>query len=286
MDVAIIGAGKTGRTLGRLARKAGHSIGPVVCRTRAHAEEAVRFIGAGRPLTEPEGAELTLLGVPDRDISGVSRAARLPGGAVMAHLCAAWGADLLRPYRPAGALHPLRSFADPSRAADLFPGTACAIDGDEPAVEVLERFTRSIGGAPIRVQTDRKELYHAGAVFASNYLVAALEAALRLLGLSGVSRGEALPALLSLAEGALENVRAVGLPAALTGPVERGDGETVARHRAALAAHAPGLSGAYASLGRVAIELALAKGTLDAAGAERLHAAFGPVEPVHAGGRP
>jgi predicted short-subunit dehydrogenase-like oxidoreductase (DUF2520 family) len=286
MDVAIIGAGKTGRTLGRLARKAGHSIGPVVCRTRAHAEEAVRFIGAGRPLTEPEGAELTLLGVPDRDISGVSRAAHLPAGAVMAHLCASWGADLLRPYRPAGALHPLRSFADPSRAADLFPGTACAIDGDEPAVEVLERFTRSIGGAPIRVRTDRKELYHAGAVFASNYLVAALEAALRLLGLSGVSRGEALPALLSLAEGALENVRAVGLPAALTGPVERGDGETVARHRAALAIHAPELSGAYAALGRVAIELALAKGTLDAQGAERLHAALGPAEPVHAGGKP
>ena len=69
-------------------------------------------------------------------------------------------------------MHPLRSFADPARAAELFPGTACAVDGDEDAVEVLEGFVRSIGGAPLRVRTDRKAIYHAGAVLASNALVA------------------------------------------------------------------------------------------------------------------
>ena len=275
MDVAILGAGKTGRTLGRLALRAGYTIGPVVCRTQAHAEEAVRFIGAGRPGTEPEGAELTLLAVPDGEIAGVAERARLPAGALIAHTCATYGAEILRPRRPAGSLHPLRSFADPARAAELFPGTACAIDGDAEAVEELGRLARAIGGVPLRVRSDRKALYHAGAVFASNLVVASLEAALRLFEEAGVPRGEALPALSALAEGTLANVRAAGIPGALTGPVERGDAETLRRHVEALARHAPGLAGAYAALSRVAIELALAKGTVDRAAAGRLDGVLG-----------
>jgi predicted short-subunit dehydrogenase-like oxidoreductase (DUF2520 family) len=282
MDVAIIGAGKTGRALGRLALRAGYGIGSVVCRTRAHAEEAVRFIGAGRPGTEPAGAALTLLCVPDGEIAAVARKVRMPAGAVLAHTCATHGADVLRPHRPAGAIHPLRSFADPARAAELFPGTACAIDGDPEAVEALERFAREIGGAPLRVRTDRKALYHAGAVFASNYVVAALESALRLLEEAGVARAEALPALASLAEGTLANVRSAGIPGALTGPVERGDAETVKRHVEELSKHAPELAGAYAALARISIEVALAKGTVDRAAAGRLNAALGTVESVGA----
>lgn len=277
MDVAIIGAGRTGRALGRLAREAGYAIGPVVCRTRGHAEEAVRFIGGGRAGTEPEGAALTLLAVPDGEIPVLARAARIPEGGILAHTCASFGADVLRPRRPAGAVHPLRSFADPARAVELFRGTGCAVDGDPEASDVLERFVKAIGGIPLRVRTERKALYHAGAVFASNYLVASLEAALRLLAEAGVPRGESLPALMALAEGTLANVRSVGIPEALTGPVERGDAETVGRHAEALAVHAPGLAGAYAALARIAVELARAKGSVDDAGAARLNAALGRI---------
>lgn len=275
VELAIVGAGKTGRALGRLARQAGYAIGPVVCRTLRHAEEAVVFIGAGRPGTAPEGAGLTLVAVPDREIAAVARALRPPPGAVVAHTCAAYGADVLRPHRPAGALHPLRSFGDPARAAELFRGTFCAIDGDAEAVGVLEAFARAIGGEPFRVRTDRKTLYHAGAVFASNYVVAALEAALRLLEGAGVGREAAQRALLALASGTLADVAAAGIPQALTGPVERGDAETVRRHAEALAAWAPELARAYAALGLRAVELALAKGTIDRAAAERLRAALG-----------
>ena len=282
VELAIIGAGRTGRALGRLARAAGYAIGPIVCRTRAHAEEAVRFIGGGRAGTAPEGSELTLLAVPDGEIVAAAREARLPKGAVLAHTCAAYPAELLRPHGPAGAIHPLRSFADPARAAEQFAGTACAIDGDPETVDALERLARSIGGLPLRVRSDRKALYHAGAVFASNYVVAALESALRLFEEAGIARAEALPALASLAEGTLANVRAAGIPGALTGPVERGDAETLRRHVAELAKRAPGLAGAYAAMARIAIEVALAKGTLDRAAAGRLNAALGTVESVGA----
>jgi predicted short-subunit dehydrogenase-like oxidoreductase (DUF2520 family) len=262
MRLAIVGAGRVGRTLGRLAKRAGYAIGPVVCRTRARAEEACAFIGAGEPGTEPAGAALTLLCVPDAEIPATAARLRAPAGAVVAHTCAAYGADRLRPLRPAGAMHPLRSFADPAGAAERFAGTWCAVDGDPEAVDALDAFARAIGGTPFRVRTDRKALYHAGAVFASNYVVAVLEAALRLLEASGVARDTGLRALESLARGAVDNVAASGIPGALTGPLERGDLETVKRHVQALAEQAPDLAPLYGALGRLTVEVAVAKGSL------------------------
>lgn len=260
MELSIIGAGRTGRTLGLLARRAGYRIGPVVCRTMGRAREAAAFIGGGRPGTEPAGAGLTLIAVPDAAIPAVVKALRMPRGGVAAHTCGSLGAGALRPLRPAGAIHPLRSFADPATAAEGFAGTACAIDGDPAALRALEAFARAIGGRPLRVKTERKALYHAGAVFASNYVVAVLEAALRLLQAAGVPRARATPVLAKLAEGTLENVKAVGIPAALTGPVERGDVETVRRHARAVAG--TGLRAAHEALGLLAVEIAAAKGTL------------------------
>jgi predicted short-subunit dehydrogenase-like oxidoreductase (DUF2520 family) len=280
VELSIIGAGRTGRTLGLLARRAGYRIGAVVCRTAAHARQAAGFIGAGRPGTQLRGSALTIIAVPDGEIPNVVRSLKMPRGGVAAHTCASLGAEALRPLKPAGALHPLRSFADPSRAAGLFPGTSCAIDGDPEATSVLEDFVRAIGGVPLRVRRGRKALYHAGAVFASNYVIAVLESALRLLDAAGVPRPEASAALLKLAEGTLENVRSVGIPEALTGPIERGDRGTVSRHVAALLADAAELYGPYASLGGVTVDVALAKGTLDDAGARAIHQALVPAGSV------
>ncbi|HYE99477.1 MAG TPA: DUF2520 domain-containing protein [Planctomycetota bacterium] len=278
MRVAIIGAGKAGRALGRLARRAGYAIGPVVCRTRAHAEAAAAFIGAGEPGAEPIGAELTLLAVPDEAIPRVAASLKLPPRAVVAHTCGTHGAAVLRPCRPAGALHPLRSFADPGRAVEAFRGTFCAVDGDPDAVRALEAFVRRIGGRPLRVRSGRKALYHAGAVFASNYVVAVLDAALSLFQRAGLARDEAVEALAGLAGGTVANVRAVGLPDALTGPIERGDAATVGRHLDALRRHAPGLTELYARLGRRTVGIARAKGTLGRSAAGRLQAALAAAE--------
>ena len=276
VELSIIGAGKTGRTLGLLARRAGYEIGAVVCRRLAHAREAAAFIGGGRPGTTPEASALTILAVPDGEIAGIARLLRLPRGGVVAHTCGSLGAEALRPLHPAGAIHPLRSFADPRRAAADFPGTACAIDGDPKAVAALERFARALGGEPLRVKTARKALYHAGAVFASNYLVALLEAALRLFEKAGVPRRKAADVLLKLSEGTLANVASVGIPAALTGPIERGDAKTVRLHVQALAADAPALWGPYASLGGLTVDVARAKGSIDGGGARRIQYALVP----------
>ncbi len=277
--VAIVGAGHTGRALGLALARAGWRIGAVCNRTMERARESAAFIGAGEPCDDPAraagDAELVLVTVPDGAIAEVAERLRPAAGAAAAHACGALPAEALAAVRRhgahAGAIHPLRSFADPRLAADRFAGTFCAVDGDEAAVERLESMVRAIGGRPARLDGGRKALYHAGAVFASNYVVAVLEAALRLFDAAGVPRGDALAPLLALAGGTLENVRAVGIPAALTGPVERGDADTVRAHAWALREGAPGLAEAYAALARLACEVALAKGTIDAAAAGRIN---------------
>lgn len=235
----------------------------MTCRTMSHARKAVSFIGAGRPTTTPEGAALTLICVPDQEIAAVARNLRMPSGGVAAHTCASFDADVLRPLRPAGSLHPLRSFADPETASAGFAGTACAIDGDAAAAKVLRRLARAIGGAPLRVKRGGKALYHAGAVFASNYVVAVMDAALRLFEEAGIARSAALGPLAILAEGTLANIRAVGIPEALTGPIERGDAATVSRHVSAMTRERmAGVCAAYLSLGMLTGRMAKAKGSL------------------------
>jgi len=276
VELSIVGAGRCGRTLGLLARLAGWRIGAVTCRSLSHAREAVAFIGGGRAAARPEGAALTIIAVPDGVIAEVARALRMPRGGVAVHTCASFGAELLRPLRPAGALHPLRSFAEPANAAAAFPGTACAVDGDAAALRLLMSFVRSIGGSPLKVTAGRKPLYHAGAVFASNYLVAVLEAGLRLFEEAGVRRPEALKALANLAEGTLANLRTVGIPAALTGPIERGDAATVKRHVAAILERTPQLYSPYAVLGARTAGIAAAKGSLDRRALAEIGAALLP----------
>ncbi len=281
--VAIAGAGHTGRTLGRLLAQAGWRIGGVACRTEGRAREAAAFIGGGEPtdnlLCVSGDADLVLLTVPDAAILVAADRLRPRKGAVVAHACGALPAAVLSTVRPlgafAGGLHPLRSFADPALAAERFPGTWCAIDGDADALPVLEQAVRAMAGTPLRVDSAAKPLYHAGAVFASNYLVAVLEAALRLFAAAGVERRAALDPILTLVRGTVENVGQVGIPAALTGPVERGDVGTIRAHVHAIRETLPGLAEAYANLARLACEVAMAKGTIDPAVAGRINTELG-----------
>lgn len=277
-SVCVVGGGQAGRAIGRLLRDRGYRIERVVCRTVENARKAAEFLGAGEPSTRAARADLIVIAVPDGEIANAAAALGDARDSLVFHLSGAVSSEVLRgiPGARVGSLHPLRSFADPGAAAASFAGTFCAVEG--PAADELAALASEIGGVPVRIRPEGKALYHAGAVFASNYLVAVLEGALRLFEAAGIRREEALPAIAGLARGTLENVGRIGIPRALTGPVERGDAETVRRHVAALQAERPDLAGLYASLGRLAVEVALAKGSIGREAAGRLNAAFGTVE--------
>ncbi len=134
---------------------------------------------------------------------------------------------------------------------------------------------RALGARAVFLEAENLPLYHAGAVMASNYVVALADAARSLLIKAGVPADQALPALIPLLASVVQNLAQVGLPGALTGPVERGDVTSVERHLRALAARAPELVELYRLVGRDVLRLAREKSKLDPASAARLEALFG-----------
>jgi len=229
-----------------------------------------------RPLTLSVGpgdepppwiAQLTviILAVPDdaiRPLAGVlADAGTIGSQQVVLHLSGVHGQEALGPLvgsRAAlGSLHPLQTISDPESAAERLKGAWAAVEGMPRAVEAAERLAQDVGLRPFRIASQAKAMYHAGAVFASNYFVVVEAVAQRLLRHAGLTDAEAWQALRPLVEGTLENLARLGPLGALTGPVARGDEATVRRHVEALTQDDAAL---YRVLGRAALELAQKRG--------------------------
>ena len=216
---------------------------------------------------------ILFLAVPDGAVPEM--AARIAGmkpprALAVVHCSGALGLDALSVLgeNPRGSFHPLQSFPAP-RGRDAFVGITIAVDATTPGLlRRLRELARSLAAKPRRVRDAERVLYHAAAVFASNYVIASVAEGVRVLEAAGWKRTEAERALLPLVEGAVENLRRRGIAGALTGPVRRGDAATVARHVAAL-----DNVDLYRMLGLVALRIAIDAG-LDPAAAERTRRAL------------
>jgi predicted short-subunit dehydrogenase-like oxidoreductase (DUF2520 family) len=193
---------------------------------------------------------------------------------VVLHLSGVHGQEALGPLvgsRAAlGSLHPLQTISEPERAAERLKGAWAAVEGMPRAVETAEQLAQDVGLRPFRIASQAKPMYHAGAVFASNYFVVVEAVAQRLLRHAGLTEAEAWQALRPLVEGTLENLGRLGPLGALTGPVARGDEATIRRHVEALTQDDAAL---YRVLGRAALELAQKRG-MDEGTAARIAAAL------------
>lgn len=181
-----------------------------------------------------------------------------------------------RPHvRAVGTLHPLVSFADPRVAVEQMKEVAFGIEGDEPAKSHAKRLVRAMGARAVFLDAQNLPLYHAGAVLASNYVVALADMAQRLLVTAGVPQEQALPALIPLLMSVVQNLQQVGLPGALTGPVERGDVSSVEQHLRILEQRAPEMLELYRLVGRDVLRLAREKSNLAPDTVSRLEGLFG-----------
>jgi predicted short-subunit dehydrogenase-like oxidoreductase (DUF2520 family) len=194
-------------------------------------------------------------------------------------------APALSSVRAVGTLHPLVSFADARVAVEHLEQVAFGIEGDEPAKQVAKRIVRTLGARAVFLDAENLPLYHAGAVMASNYVVALADMAQSLLVKAGVPQAQALPALIPLLESVVANLAQVGLPGALTGPVERGDARSVEQHLQILESRAPELLELYRLVGLDVLRLAREKSNLDAATVGRLEALFSGTARVNGGAR-
>jgi predicted short-subunit dehydrogenase-like oxidoreductase (DUF2520 family) len=266
----LVGAGHVGRVLGRLfAQHGAFQIGQVLTRSASSAQQAVDFIGAGEAAEGYEQlrtADVFMLAVGDDQIVAASealaRAVSLKASLVF-HCSGALASDRMQAARAAGALvasvHPIRSFADPDAVAAQFSGTFCGIEGDPGALAVLTPALQMIGAQPVTIDASAKTVYHAAAVFASNYLVTVLDAALRAYQAAGIPESVARQLAQPLASEAMANVFRLGPAAALSGPIARGDMATVERQRQAVGQWDGATGALYEALVPPTIDLASRK---------------------------
>lgn len=261
--LAIIGAGRVGRALGRRLREEGWKIGAVVTRSKASARRAVRFIGGGQAhavaVRSIVASQVILIAVPDDEIAGVaSELARVGGeelrGRVVLHTSGAVDSRALDSVKQQGAavgsMHPLQTFT--GKNVPSLEGRVFAIEGDAAAVQIARQIARSVGGSPVRIAGEKKVLYHAAAAIAAGQMLAVEEAATQLLISLGMVRREAVRALLPLTRQVLENFERFGPRAAWTGPLSRGDYKIVAAHLRALRDSPEEFAAAYETLNRLA----------------------------------
>jgi predicted short-subunit dehydrogenase-like oxidoreductase (DUF2520 family) len=272
--IGIVGTGRLAQALGRLLVEAGEPVIAVGGRTRARADEAAAFAGASVRGTRigdlPALARRLLIAVSDDAIGAVAgelAAAGMRGGAVL-HTSGAHGPQLLGPLGAAGTscgvLHPLQTVATPERGVDALRGAAYGVGGDAAATRWAEEIVRLLGGTPLRIAADGFASYHAGAVMASNAVIAALDAAIVLLGAAGVDRSTALRAVGPLCVTSARNATDMGPDAALTGPMQRGDLATIGAHIGALGGCPPYVADLYRSSARALLEMSRRRGLSEA----------------------
>ena len=275
MKIAVIGAGRVGTAVAVLLTRAGHQVAAVSGRG-ATAERAAAWLPGVPVLPPAETAalgDLLVLGVPDDALGPVvaelAAAGTPAAGSWVTHVSGATGLEVLLPLREHGsrrlATHPLQTFPDVEGAIRALPGCRIAVTADDDEGFALgEWLATELGAAPFRLRDDRRPLYHAAAVFASNYLVATTAVAERLFAAAGVP--DPADAMHPLQEATLDNVARLGTAGALTGPAVRGDTTTIAKNLEALAEHAPDTVSAYVAMCRVALDLAVGAGRLSEAG--------------------
>jgi predicted short-subunit dehydrogenase-like oxidoreductase (DUF2520 family) len=265
--VFILGAGRAGLAIGRALREGGVAIAGI------HGRRPVPDDGvtAGALPAGLRGATVAIVAVRDAQLDA-ALAELLPAlaaGAVVLHLSGATDPAELRALRAAGhacgTFHPLVPLAPGSDVAALLRGAWIGIDGDAAAAACARALAGALGARVLQIPRGEKARYHAAAVLASNYPVVLAALAERLMRDAGVEGTAARGAVASLLAGAAANVRGVPLDkpmsATLTGPMVRGDHDTVRRHLDALAAD-PLLAEVYRTLAEATTAL-LARRTVE-----------------------
>jgi predicted short-subunit dehydrogenase-like oxidoreductase (DUF2520 family) len=287
--LGFIGAGKVGTALAALLHARGADIAAVAGRTPQSSRKMALGAGLSASVAKTradvlQSASIIFLTVPDDAIEPlcdeIGREGGWRPGVGVVHCSGALPSTILHAAHDAGALiascHPLQAFANLAAALDNMPGSTFALEGDPALVAQLERLVDALGGSPLHLLAENKTLYHAAAVVASNYMVTLAALASDLLVRAGVTpdANTALPHLLPLMHGTLDNLKTLGLPDALTGPLARGDAGTITRHLQALQECAPATADLYRHIALLTLPMAEAKSHFDQATLDKLREAI------------
>jgi predicted short-subunit dehydrogenase-like oxidoreductase (DUF2520 family) len=278
--IGLIGAGAVGKALASAIAQTGMALQCVIDKSAARARELALAVGAPRSGTDyrliGSDVELLIVAIPDDQLPDLDRtlARKYADFSVNAcvHTAGALPGSILEELDAngvsVGSLHPLQTFPKQGPPPSL-QGVYFTLEGDENLTATLKVLVQKIGGIPVVIPADKKAVYHAAAVFASNFLPVLVRESLDLLGQAGIREETGHQMIAPLMRESLENCLHHGAAEAITGPVMRGDVETIRLHLEALKESSADASVIYRILSLKALELAVERG-LPTADADRI----------------
>ena len=270
MNIGVVGAGRVGAVLAARLRERGHQIVAVAgesAASRTRVETLLPGVRIAKPSAVARSCDVLLLTVPDDMLANVvsmlAASGALRPGQVVVHTSGKHGLEVLAPATRRGAhalaLHPAMTFTGTDVDLDRLPGCTYGVTAEPGTRELAATLVENLGGRLSWVAEEHRALYHAGLAHGSNHLVTLVSQAMELLQASGVDDPAAT--LRPLLQAALDNALDYG-DAALTGPIVRGDVETVRAHLADIAVVAPGTVESYVAMARATANRAMVDGRL------------------------
>jgi predicted short-subunit dehydrogenase-like oxidoreductase (DUF2520 family) len=268
--IGVVGAGRVGAVLSAALRAAGHEIVAAAgesAASRARIDALLPGVRRDKPTEVARSCDLLLLTVPDDMLENVVTtmvgAGAIRSGQVVCHTSGRHGLAVLAAATAIGArplaLHPAMTFTGTAVDLDRLAGCVFGVTAGEDDRALAESLVADMGGVAMWVPEDKRTLYHAGLAHGANHLVTLVAQAMELLAASGAEDPAAT--LRPLLTAALDNALVSG-DAALTGPIVRGDVNTVAAHLAEIAENAPGTIPSYVAMAKATADRAVLDGRL------------------------
>jgi predicted short-subunit dehydrogenase-like oxidoreductase (DUF2520 family) len=268
--IGVVGAGRVGAVIAAALRAAGHEITSVAGESAAsltRAETLLPGVPVAKPTAVARSCDLLLLTVPDDMLANVvtmlSASGALHAGQYVVHTSGKHGVSVLEPARRLGAkvvaMHPAMTFTGTDLDLGRLSGCTFGVTAGDGTRALAESLVADLGGSTVWVREDKRTLYHAGLAHGANHLVTLVTQAMEMLRESGADDPAAT--LRPLLTAALDNALEYG-DAALTGPIVRGDVETVRAHLTDIAGATPSALESYVVMARATANLAVADGRL------------------------
>lgn len=263
MRIGIIGAGKVGTTLGKYLSIQGKNVTGFYSRTHESADEAATFAETetySSLCKLVEESDVIFITTPDGVIPQVwgELLHQDISNRIICHFSGSLSSHVFSGREEAGAsgisMHPMYAFSDKFHSYEQFHTAYLTLEGDPEAVAVMKPMWEAIGHHVLTLKAEDKIKYHAAAAMASNEMLGLMQASLDILSECGFSEKDSMALLTPLVQGNIASMLEKGCVNALTGPVERGDTQTVRKHLQALEGSKAGKI--YQSLGSTMVELA------------------------------
>ncbi|OPJ56272.1 Rossmann-like and DUF2520 domain-containing protein [Alkalithermobacter paradoxus] len=250
MNICFVGSGKVATSFGFYLKQKGYNIVGYYSKTTESAKKAANItettsyenlqhiIGLSDIIfitTNDDAIESVVNNICDENM--------LRKDQIIVHMSGSLSSNVLKRAKDFGcfvySMHPLQSFADIEGSINKLKSTVFTIEGCDEKIEVIESILKNTGNKYFRIDSQLKSIYHAGACVVSNYLVTLMDFGLSFFEKSGINREDAFEAVYPLISGTLENIRNLGCEKGITGPIARGDINTVKKHLTSIEENIP-----------------------------------------------